>query len=646
MHKTPTLAGAALIITLFGLTPAWAAKASKKEPVVEVALSEAGAKLETKYAEQLKTLKAEITAALPAVDDAAKQAFLSAYQTEATAIAEEQKLLLAAGSKKLKDPADKAAATKAHEDAIAAAAVAVKSADSASQAVLKSLATVISSDRLDAQLVKCAVLSDATPRGLAVFAEKSPEHASLVDQLLSDVDLMRQMLVAGGAQGGAYGEAMRIYNEIQKASPKAKSGVLQRLAVGVSVEHALPAEQTNALEDTQAPKVVDPVKRYLHFEKAYAAGELDPCFEKLSAWDYRNVVNGNEPDAILTWGREMLRNYRPDIISTSDQRWRYSKSVKTDVKYGSQDQKNDSPALHPFQNMINTGGVCGRRAFFGRFILRAFGVPTLARPQPGHATLVRWTPDGWLVNLGASWGWGRVEGESDLDFLAMTQARRNEAAYVEVQRARWIGTALGEKKAYGFHSEVSGFWNGLALYHQRAIIEASKAKALGAVGTDIGEANESKEADLVEEVKVTDEDKKIVVGKDGAITIPAVACAIEGGKSEKILFMKSSLGGLQMHYGRLGTAEVPFSYTIEAPEAGTYALRARVVTVSPNQSFQVSANDAKEPVVLAMPYTIGAWGTTEPVQVSLVKGMNVLKFSRSEAGKGTTIKDLTLTPLK
>jgi hypothetical protein len=215
-----------------------------------------------------------------------------------------------------------------------------------------------------------------------------------------------------------------------------------------------------------------------------------------------------------------------------------------------------------------------------------------------------------------------------------------------VQRARWIGTALGEKKAYGFHSEVSGFWNGLALYRQRAIIEAIKAVALGAVGTDIGEANESKEVDVVEEVSVTDADKKIVVGKDGVITIPAVACAIEGGKTEKILFMKSKLGGLQMHYGRLGTAEVPFSYTIEAPEAGTYALRARVVTVSPNQSFQVSVNDAKEPVVLAMPYTIGAWGTTEPVQVSLVKGRNEIKFSRSEAGKGTTIKDLTLTPLK
>jgi hypothetical protein len=86
---------------------------------------------------------------------------------------------------------------------------------------------------------------------------------------------------------------------------------------------------------------VDPVKRYLHFEKAYLDGELDPGFKNLTAWEYRNVVNGDEPDAMLAWGREMLRNYRPDHIATADYRWRYVAAVKTEVKYGSGDTKND-----------------------------------------------------------------------------------------------------------------------------------------------------------------------------------------------------------------------------------------------------------------------------------------------------------------
>jgi hypothetical protein len=39
------------------------------------------------------------------------------------------------------------------------------------------------------------------------------------------------------------------------------------------------------------------------------------------------VVNGEEPDHTLAWGREMLRNYRPGHITTPDQRWRYVKTV-------------------------------------------------------------------------------------------------------------------------------------------------------------------------------------------------------------------------------------------------------------------------------------------------------------------------------
>lgn len=53
------------------------------------------------------------------------------------------------------------------------------------------------------------------------------------------------------------------------------------------------------------------------------------------------VVDGEEPEEILAWGREMLRNYRPDHITTSDDRWRYVGLVRTDIRYGSQDNKYD-----------------------------------------------------------------------------------------------------------------------------------------------------------------------------------------------------------------------------------------------------------------------------------------------------------------
>jgi hypothetical protein len=204
---------------------------------------------------------------------------------------------------------------------------------------------------------------------------------------------------------------------------------------------------------------------------------------------------------------------------------------------------------------------------------------------------------------------------------------------------------MGETRAAGFAAAASGFWNGVALYRQRAIIEKAKAVTLAAVGTDIGEANESKEKEIINVVAVTEADRKIVFGPNGAITIPAVACSNPTNSTKKIRFMKSSLGGLQLHYSRLGTPEA-FEYTFDAPAAGKYALTARVVTVSPDQHLLVTVNDAPEPVDLAAPYTIGKWGQTQPATVVLAQGKNVLRFTRAEAVKGMTIKDFTLTPLK
>ena len=283
------------------------------------------------------------------------------------------------------------------------------------QAKADTLNKFLASDALDAKFAKYVVLLEATPQGLAEFAQQGKEQAALVEKMLADADLMKQMLVADGANAkregrgygpAQYGQAMKIYTDIQKASKKAASGVLQRLALAISLEHAVPIEQANPTAQTDAPDTIDPVKRYLHYEKAYLDGELDPAFERLSTWELRMVVNGDEPDETLAWGREMLRNYRPDHIYNSNYGWRYVSIVSSDVKYGSGDVKYDRPELQRYQNILMNGGVCGRRAFIGRFILRAFGIPTTARPSRGHAALAHWTPKGWVVNLGGGWGAG------------------------------------------------------------------------------------------------------------------------------------------------------------------------------------------------------------------------------------------------
>ena len=111
------------------------------------------------------------------------------------------------------------------------------------------------------------------------------------------------------------------------------------------------------------------------------------------------------------------------------------------------------------------------------------------------------------------------------------------------------------------------------------------------------------------------------------------------------VLMKNCQGGMQLHYNRLGTPE-EFEYTFDAPAAGKYTLTARVVTPSWKQQLLVAANGAKEPTDIALPFTVGMWDKTVPVEVALVKGRNVLRFSREHENlKGVTIRGFTLKPL-
>ncbi len=704
--------GAAAMVLLIAVASAPVLGAKESAAAPQPALTANGAELQKRYEAMLTELRTKITEALPKIDDASRAKFMAALDAEAQAkgkLGEAEKELgkvggaealvghakgkwiggaeqdIAAAKAKLKaatTDADRQAAQteltaaeknleegkkalverQAALDALrkeqprlmAEVEAAKKELARATADVLKSMAQLkvdsfITSDKFDAELAKFLVLFEATPRGLAEYAQQGSAQEQRVEQLLANDALMLQMVQADGAKEGAYGRAMEIYQSIQSASPKAKDGSLQRLALAVSLEHAVPIRQSNPVSQAGAPATVDPVKRYQHYEKAFLAGELDVNFKRHSVWDYRLVVYGDEPDETLAWGREMLRNYRPDHVNTADENWRFVAAVRTEIRYGSQDVQYDREDLQSYQNMLMNGGVCGRRAFFGRFILRAFGVPTIARPQPGHAALGRWTPKGWVVLLGAGWGAGTTHTRytKDVDFLATTQARQDMNAYMQVKRAQWVGDVVGEKRVFGLNDKNKpGLWYSVSLYRQQAIIEASKAQTLAAVGEELGEANHSSVKYAVESATVTEADRTIVVDGKGVITIPAVASSNPTQSTGKIIFMPSNLGGKQMHLSRDGASTV--EYTFDAPQAGLYALTARVVTPSWQQHLIVTANGAGESVTLDLPHTVGMWETTAPVQVKLVAGKNVLSFKHHSSGysKGVTIRDFTLTPAK
>jgi hypothetical protein len=692
-HRTKAVATSSPAVNLKEIPDVWPPKDEKPY---------GGKKLESGFASDLKSLKEEISRALPKVGskamadlenagkataeasakaEAAQKGFgqigsakglidhakgkwiggankniasakeeLKNAKTPAERNAAEKKLAdaqknLAEGEAALKErtalyekaKADEPALKRAHEQAQAALTKAQAQEADAAKGLIGSLNSFLSSDTLDGKLAKAFVLTAATPGGLADFGEQSTDNAALVEQLLADEALMKEMMEAGGARFGKFGEAMKIFSAILKVSPQAKDGVLRRLALATALEHARPVKKNNSPNVKDQSADVHPVKRYLHFEKAFLGGELDPAFKSLTTWEMRFVVNSEDPDEILGWGREMLRAYRPDHIDDPDYGWRYVASVRTEVPYGSQNVQHDDPANHQHQNIIRNGGVCGRRAFFGRFILRAFGIPTWGVTQKAHAALSHWTPKGWVVNLGAgfphSW-WDKDDVSlSGTQFLLETQARAHTKDHLKVLRAEMVSRILGEP-AYNERRNVEGgFWSRVALYQSRTL--AANTPDLGALGQELAEANESEQKLQSETAAKADRE---IREKDGGITIPAVAHENATGKSAT---MRSFSGGMQIHaFGGFKTV-----YKIKAPRAGNYLLTAKVATAQTGQKFLFTLNDGQQ-VEKAVPYTIGIWQTTEAIPVTLKSGANTLYFELAEGSRGVTIKALTLTPAK
>lgn len=586
-------------------------------------------------------------------------------------------------------------ATAAAKDAEAKLPDAMKAAEAAKQANEKLMAAtwsamdamgmngILGSDKLDGKLAKYTIITAATPRGLAEFAEKNPANEKLIQELLSNEALMLQMLVADGPESGKYGEAMKIYTDIQKASAKAKDGIFQKLALAVSLGHAVPIEKrANTGVDSKegdeqvagngSTNKIDPMKRYLSYEKWYVDGELDPGFKDLCVWNMAMAVNASDPDEVLAWGREMLNNLRPDCISNNGDTSIYVDVVDKEIAYTSAMVKDDRTELAVMQNILANGGICGRRAFFGRFTLHAYGIPTTARKEPGHATLAHWHPDGWATRLGGTskpgedWrpggrGFYAAMNDSrskaygaDVNFHASSRAREDATAFMRVKRAQWIGAIVGEDRKPGLitwsgksrgpaplkKGEVVKpiFWNELALHEQRRIIAKlnsaeSKSSNSSAVAASAPAATG----------KITVDEKGVIIIPSAATSNPTQSTTKEtrSGVKDLIVFVKNKAGETNLHLSRYATETDSWDYTFDAPKAGKYQLVANVVTPKWDQSVLVTANGGSA-VQMKLPYTIGMWDKSAPIEVELKAGSNVLKFR----GPGrATFGKFILTPV-
>ena len=628
--KKPNLIRSVWITTILALSTSVLA-AGKSAPV---SLSPGGKKLEAHYSKMLADLKEEIVSLVPKGDEKVKGDFTKQLDAlrNVPPITKNVKDHIAQVVREVTlkcDPGNPAFVEKQKEVLLAA------------RAVLKNVYVFLADDKHYANLAKFAFLSHATPNRLAGFAQQGEAERALIDKLLNDDKLVVQAMTMGGASGGNYGQAMRNYTAIQKASKRSHEGFFQAWALAVSLQYT---GDTYVYPDVPAAESL--VNYYLNYLKAYDDGILDPAFSELggTGWNYRFVFPDSYTLEDIDWIRKVLRNYRPDHTRL-EYRWRYCRIVRSDIPYTSNVDRSGMPAeLSNIQKFFLEGGICGPRAFVGQISGYAFGIPSRRAPSPGHGAMAHWTPDGWTTVLGPHFYFCKhINGMPPMDFLLESQAQQDPREYKQALMCEWLGKALAEDAPRDYGSS-GGFWRLLGFYKRQAIVEDQKIEDIGATGEELAESNVSSEKEEVEQIEISEEFKKITVAGDGTITIPVAACRSPK-NGEKIKFMESIDGGMQVHYGLAGRRPELLSYTLDIPKAGKYEFSGHVCSVTMNQEFLLRIN-RRTLVDVNIPYTKADWMDTKPVELELKEGRNRISFTQKAPNKGLSIKGFKLKPVK
>jgi hypothetical protein len=465
-------------------------------------------------------------------------------------------------------------------DTPSAQAKAMKKCVKTGQKILDNLDIAGTSASLETNVLKGAMIGQATAQGLADWVAKDEEkHGMWMEQFIGSSDMIRFMLTHGGPKDGRWGEAIEIYFEISTIAEAAEEGetnpdiikVSRKVAMACALELAVPINEF----DTKIP--VDPIARYNHYVDAYKNGELDPAFPHFSVWELRHVINCDAMNDQLKWGREMMMNYAPYMTTLMDTKLRYNYILDTDVL-----MRDPTWTASPrtYQQVLSGGGKDKPNAWFGRFILRAFGIPVwgLTCSDPKKESFARWTPIGWEALKGTNFENSTWQGVSGIDFVGEADIRASHSAedyYKKIvllealakvmdSRRQGSSTNSDEHLIHPLH-----LWRSLAIIQKALLLEQSNKDSYERSGTSNIKTNIEKYLEIFELDK---EDNKILNAK-GKIIVPAAAHGFSSGNNMVIACMD---GGKQLNL--MGEASVEYDLPDEV-EPGTYTLKLEVCTV-------------------------------------------------------------------
>eukprot|EP00980_Cylindrotheca_fusiformis_P007218 scaffold1525_cov142-Cylindrotheca_fusiformis.AAC.18 len=479
--------------------------------------------------------------------------------------------------------------------------------------------------------LKGMIITQATPAKLADFSAKDKKHGKAIDELLKSTALMKEMLGNGGAKGGNFGQAIVTYNQILADLEENEfAAVNKKLAMAVALELAEPIYEF----DTRIE--VDPIERYNHFAEAYKNGELDPAFPHFSIWELRHVVNCDAKNDQMKWGRDMMINYAPYITVLTEEKLKYCFILETDVLMR---PSNWTSSPRTYQQVLSGGGNAAPNAWFGRFILKAHGIPSWGCKQGKSDGFTRWTPTGWETMMKTSWDKCEWKGVSGSDFKGEVDARAayspkeyfNKLAllecFAEVLDGRRGGLSEEEKSIL----HPLRVWRSLSIVQKALMLEPAGPEKFERSGPGGVKTRLEKYLEMFE-VEQPDEKERV---KRGTLIIPVTSHEFTDGPMKIVDCFK---GGKQLNL--LG-GEAKIDFLVPESAKGKTNLELKVCTVHAKQTPLLLTIDDGEPIPIEVPYTVGEWGKTKPIKVDL-SGDETIRFSREKGSMGLVIKDIRL----
>ena len=279
-------------------------------------------------------------------------------------------------------------------------------------------------------LAQRQILYQSGVENMGNFANASQENRAFLKWLLGNTPAM-ELYLEGRSFGpkaqkiDAHTDSLAIWEKIFNRDRDSKKGIYLKLAIATAL-----AQPAGIFGSTER---VDPVNRYEHFKSAYLHHELLPIFKGLSVWEYQRVVTAWASDNELTWMREMVATFRPDL-RRQDQIHQVSGLLAYKDPVGSRN----------YRELVRDGGMCGAISFTGAMACQAFGMPAVIMGQPGHCAFAYETAPGiWNIAHDIS-GWDRSEGGGiPMSYFRLeADARSNQANFSRVQHLKWLADTL------------------------------------------------------------------------------------------------------------------------------------------------------------------------------------------------------------